>query len=223
MEEKGDKEIKTSRWRPTTKDGFLARSRIVRYIHPINQPLAPPNPRARKEQTYQRFGDYGIFVETKTHVDDVPMADCFFVKDRLLVTASDKKEGYVLVTMEFELEFVKSTMFRRVITKTTSSEMSKFFESMKDYFLISLGEPVTPESKAKEEDAVVRGDSVFVFGVNMSSITHALLLLVIVLQFWIIRELINMKHSIQRMEGAEAKQFLYQQEQSGYYGEQEEL
>lgn len=90
-------------------DGQKVQSRVVEYTHPVNVPMAPPSARAQRKQTFQRYGDHGFCIETECYVEDVPMTDCFFVKDRLLVAA--KEGGKVLVTLEFELEFVKSTMY----------------------------------------------------------------------------------------------------------------
>ena len=174
---------------------------MISDIHPINAPLAPPNPRARKEQTYQRYGNNGICVETNTYVDDVPMADCFYVKDRLLVVASKENSEKVLVTMEFELDFVKSTMFRGVITKTTTSEMSKFFLDMRDYMSKSLGEQVLKAKPVEKTEELMATKEPGLFGVlGAPSIAHSLLLLVIVLQFWILREMAKMKQSVLRLE-----------------------
>jgi hypothetical protein len=127
-------------------------------MHPVNVPMAPPKAGARKEQTYCRYGDYGLVIETRTYVRDVPMTDCFYVVDRILVEpnyrnpsdSSSNKENQqdltninnhdssstapppsVLVSMEFQINFVKSTMFKGIISKTTSSEFKAFFQDSK--------------------------------------------------------------------------------------------
>lgn len=218
MESTGDKDFKTSPWKPTRKDGKIVRSRILRFIHPINAPMAPPEAKARKEQSYHRFGDYGIVAETKTFVDDVPMTDCFYVKDRIIVAASKEDKGTVLVTLEFELEFVKSTMFRRIITSTTTSEMTKFFQGLKVFMADSVaksmvgGEPPSKPKKATEEvEKEVTEESVSLLPIvlAMNRATHGLLAGVIVLQVWILLEMYTMKRAIFRMEHSEYNQAFF--------------
>ena len=216
MEAQGDTEIKSSPWKPINKDGKLLRSRVVRYIHPINAPMAPPQAKARKEQTYHRYGDLGIVVETNTFVDDVPMTDCFFVKDRLLI-APGKEVGQVLLTMEFELDFVKSTMFRGLITKTTTSEMSKFFQHMKDYMSKSVGEKAStstnPTQKTAEvsekEDVKEEPANMLLFGLRPASLTNLLLGGVMFMQFWILLEMRSMKSSIYKIEAMELRPLIF--------------
>lgn len=216
MEAQGDTEISSSLWKPTNKDGKLVRSRVVRYIHPINAPMAPPQAKARKEQTYHRYGDLGIVVETKTFVDDVPMTDCFFVKDKLVI-APGKEAGQVLLTMEFELEFVKSTMFRGLITKTTTSEMSKFFQNMKEYMSKSVGEKAPTSAIANQEAAEVSEKKAvkeepaysLPFGLRPASLTHLLLGGVVLMQFWILLEMRSMKSSIYKLEAMELRPIIF--------------
>ena len=214
----GDKEVKASPWKSTNDHGRLFMNRVVRYIHPVNAPMAPPEAKARKEQTYQRFRDLGFIVETKTFVDDVPMTDCFFVKDRLVVTASKPPEvgmndypgSHVLVSMEFELEFVKSTMFRGIITRTTNKEVNEFGEKLISYMSKNLGVEGPGLAKSEETVAperVVEEPSMFPSAVTMTSLTHWLLVVVIIMQLWMIMEMYSMKSAIRRLETGETQYF----------------
>ncbi|CAB9513991.1 GRAM domain containing [Seminavis robusta] len=201
----GDKDVKASPWKPTKQNGKIVRSRVVRYIHPISAPMAPPEAKARKEQTYQRFGNHGFIVETKTFVDDVPMTDCFFVKDRILVASlGEENKGHVLLSWEFELEFVKGTMFRGIITSTTNRELTAFGKEMKKYMVKNRGEEVSaPEEEKEVEKEIVIAEeppSLLPGGVNTATITHGLLGLVVVMQFWILLEMWSMKRAIGRIE-----------------------
>lgn len=93
LQEGGDTEVEASPWGDE--------ERVVRYMHPVNAPLAPPQARARKEQQFERYGSKGLIVRTRTVVDDVPMTDCFYVADRILVERVDS--ATVSVRMEFEI------------------------------------------------------------------------------------------------------------------------
>lgn len=145
MEDSGDKDLTTSNW---TKDGEEY-TRTIEYSHPVNAPLAPPMARARKEQRYRRFGDHGISIETDTYVDDVPMTDCFYVTDRLLVAATDKA---VSVSAQFDIRFVKSTMFRAIIANTTRSEFLKMYHSLYEHMREKYQTP--PEGEKTVVEAV---------------------------------------------------------------------
>jgi VAD1 Analog of StAR-related lipid transfer domain len=122
----GDSNVVASCWR--TEGTSSSKSRTIEYTHPINAPLAPPNAKARKEQRMRRFLDQGISMETDTYVDDVPMTDCFYVTDRILVRAND--DGTVTISAYFDIRFVKSTMFRSIIANTTRSEFVKWFRNL---------------------------------------------------------------------------------------------
>jgi hypothetical protein len=125
LEGRGDSNLTVSDWaRDASKE-----TRVIHYKHPVNAPLAPPVAGARKEQAFRRYGDYGLCLETRTIVDDVPMADCFYVSDRVRVAPKGKDS--VSVTVEFDITFIKSTMFKSIIGKTTASEFTKLCESRK--------------------------------------------------------------------------------------------
>lgn len=126
LESRGDSGLEDSAW-----EGVAGgkQTRVIHYKHPVNAPLAPPLAGARKEQTFRRYGDLGLCLETKTIVDDVPMADCFYVADRILVTP--KGQDMVTVASHFNITFIKSTMFKSIIGSTTQSEFTNLFESRK--------------------------------------------------------------------------------------------
>jgi hypothetical protein len=159
---RGDSDVQSSNW-DNDDDENNEEQRVVRYLHPVNVPMAPPQARARKEQRLVRRrwpscpGDDDastyIVVETKTIVDDVPMTDCFYVLDRLTVTEQKQGEdadsitnpmNVVQVRMEFEITFVKSTMFRGIIQKTTRQEFIGLFESLAEYYVHCLVDPAGP-------------------------------------------------------------------------------
>ena len=82
------------------------------------------------------------------------MADCFYVADRIFVepvalpksaAAAVDRDGSedrpaVVVTMEFGLTFLKSTMFKGIITKKTTSEYIQLFEALAKYMSDALSE-----------------------------------------------------------------------------------
>lgn len=133
----GELDVETTKWGqllenpPPTNDGTtsavssLSSSRTINYIHPVNSPLAPPTAKAVKQQTLHKFGTAGICVESCTVVEEVPMADCFVVDDRLWVHKTS--QGCVM-SVTFQIRFVKGTLFRRIIENQTRKEYQSFWD-----------------------------------------------------------------------------------------------
>ncbi len=112
MRDIGELDVHTSPWElPSASKASESTSRTIQYTHPVNAPMAPPTAKARKQQVLHKFGDAGLCVETCTVVEEVPMADCFVVEDRVWVHgAKDGSEG-CSVSVTFQIRFVKSTFF----------------------------------------------------------------------------------------------------------------
>ena len=92
--------------------------------------VGPPHGQAEKTQTLAQFGHHGLCVITKTWVHGVPMADCFYIEDCLLVKAD--ANGGVLVSIMFDISFVQRTLFKNVISMTAINDVNKFFKNYID-------------------------------------------------------------------------------------------
>jgi hypothetical protein len=155
MRDIGELNVVTTPWdltrvpaEPATSEST---SRTIHYTHPVNVPMAPPTAKARKQQQFYKFGNAGLWLETCTVVEDVPMTDCFVVEDRLwLHGAKDESRGCVL-SVTFQIRFVKGkfysissniswqlifihhmlffkgTMFRKIIENATRKEYAFFW------------------------------------------------------------------------------------------------
>ena len=97
--------------------------------------------------------------------------------------------------MDFDIRFVKSTMFRSVITRTTRGEFERFMKSLADYLAASLsGDQPTvtaPPPPAAPSTAVSAPSSTV-----LPAVTIFLLVLVLLFQVWIILDLRSMKKDI---------------------------
>ena len=144
----GELNVECTLWQPVPTSGEPS-NRTIQYIHPINAPMAPPTAKARKEQCLNRF-DKGMCIETCTIVEDVPMADCFVVKDRLWVIKNPEDENGCIVSVTFQIDFIKGTMFRRIIENTTRGEYQKFWTKFCDMIKLRIG-----SSEEEELDEVV--------------------------------------------------------------------
>jgi VAD1 Analog of StAR-related lipid transfer domain len=229
---RGDSELETSNWDDDS-------ARVVRYLHPVNVPMAPPQAHARKEQRLVRrqrqqqqspnSADDGddantivLIVETKTIVDDVPMTDCFYVLDRLTVTQQEQQQPPVAVggkkitttttativtvqvRMEFEITFVKSTMFQGIIRQTTNREFTTMFQSLVDYYIqcLVVVDPATTSITTTSSEPPVQLDHKTNGRRRSSSYGVAPLCYYLLwgvtfaLQLWILRELREIKAAL---------------------------
>ena len=204
LESRGDSKLRETTWKLTDEPNQY--SRFVNYTHPVNAPLAPPVANARKEQEYRRFKDCGVCIWTKTFVDDVPMADCFYVSDRVRVEPRGK--GSVVVNMEFEITFVKSTMFKSIISKTTTSEFTNILQAWASFMSRALGEApaalvVEPVAEKTESRPWFNLKMLFSLA-NKESLTanagKLLLLFVLLVQLWIITELRGLQQAVRELQ-----------------------
>jgi hypothetical protein len=192
MKGNGDADINVSKWQ-TSEDG-VSKSRVIEYTHPVNAPMAPPMARAKKEQTYRKFGEHGLALETKTFVSDVPMTDCFYIADILRVNANGSK---VTISMQFDIRFVKTTMFKLIIARTTKKEFESFMHDLAAFMSKSLGEQavIIPQAeKVSEPTAPIPPGNPL-----MTNIVVYLLIAVLILQTWIIFDMRTMQGEMRRI------------------------
>ena len=124
-----DTNVNMTSWTEAAPNNF---TREIKFLQPVNLPgLA--STRGTKLQNYKKFGDYGLVLNSSTHLEDVPAADTFSVNDCLAVSAED--ECSVKVEISFAVVFIKSTFLKAMIEGPTNSEMKKwmaaFFENLK--------------------------------------------------------------------------------------------
>lgn len=150
----GEKRVDTTPWQPThTPTSSDPACRTIHYTHPITAPLAPPMAKALKKQILHKFGNVGLCLETCTDVEDVPMADCFVVEDRLWVHASEDNNEECVVSVTFRIRFVKGTMFRRIIENATRKEYGMFWDQFANMIRI-LKSPVSFNGEELQKVAI---------------------------------------------------------------------
>lgn len=98
--------------RKQDENGIYSRN-IGMQLYPLNAPLTPP----------RKYGDSKLSIQTDTYVDDVPMADCFYVAYRVLVEPT--ADGAVIVLVEFDIRFVKSLQSEPLLGKRDTSKRWK--------------------------------------------------------------------------------------------------
>lgn len=103
----------------------LGVGREIKFFKPVNLPgLA--STRGVKVQRLRKFGQHGLILYSVTRLEDVPAADAFSVDD--VIAASVVSEGKISVDISFQVTFLKGTMMKYIIERSTNAEMSKWLE-----------------------------------------------------------------------------------------------
>ncbi len=192
LEGRGDMSLTASLWK---KVSDIESTRMINYTHPMNIPLAPPQADASKEQKCMRYGNYGMMIETKTIVRDVPMADCFYVTDRLIVKPDGDEK--IKLRMEFDITFIKSTMFKGIISKTTTSELTSYLTDFAAYISQSLGGEAAPVAA---QIAVIKPACERIPVADSNHVMTICLVAILSVQIWILYDLRSIKTSLRSLQ-----------------------
>lgn len=110
--------------------------------------MGPPHGQAEKTQVFTYFGNHGFGVITETWIHGVPLADCFYVEDCLLV--KEDPNGGISISIMFDITFVQRTMFRNIISITAINDVTKFF---KEYIQIIQRRVQQPDMEYADDRA----------------------------------------------------------------------
>lgn len=234
MSENGEVDVKAFPWTTASsvKDhphhhhqssACRSHSRIVEYTHPVNAPMAPPLAKARKEQSYTKYGDYGVVLDTKTIVEDVPMTDCFFVAERIRVeqvVGEQKENCSCRLSILFDIRFIKVNMFKAIIAKTTKSEIDKAMNDLATYISnkmspgtkvikssesVEMAKPTSTTTSTTMPNQVMLTPSILFLGL-------LLLLSILFVQLWLVWSMHEMKRDMDaiRMRCASVNRMIIQ-------------
>jgi len=144
--EMGDYNVSSTSWE--TQDHDLCSERTITYTHPVQQRMAPPTAEVLKTQILRKFGTQGMCIITKTVTKGVPVSNCFYVEDCLLV--GSRPGGGVSISIAFDVRFVKSTMLRKIVENTTKQDVINFHKEFEKFL---------KKKFALIDDSVVNKDS----------------------------------------------------------------
>lgn len=88
-------------------------------------PVGPPTAPVLQQQRVRVFGQHGMIWEASSTMENVPAADCFTLEDRWVIAPSNREapgEGGLRIHTTFEVRFVKSTFFRKIIEGRSSKD-----------------------------------------------------------------------------------------------------
>jgi VAD1 Analog of StAR-related lipid transfer domain len=132
QEKIGDKDVRFSAWK-SSDSGSSAHVKVLErdidYIHPLNNAMGPSEAKTFRKQKLWQYGDHAIIIQNVTSVEGIPMADCFQVHDQwIIVPSKDAGSTSLTLSVSFQVEFVKRTMFKSLIQKNVKAETKKWFQ-----------------------------------------------------------------------------------------------
>jgi hypothetical protein len=95
----------------------------------LSLPPWPPMAKARKGTTLSKMWRNGIVYRDGYNLCARCTNDrlcCIFVTDRILVESTGENGTAVLIFAELDIQFIKSTMFRSLISNATKSEFLQY-------------------------------------------------------------------------------------------------
>ncbi|GMH86959.1 hypothetical protein TrVE_jg3484 [Triparma verrucosa] len=110
--------------------------REINFTCKTGSPIGPEKSRAIKSQTI-KIHPNGFKVTTETRLLDVPNGDAFYVTECFCVI--EDGDDRIFILDGFEVNFVKSTMFKSIIERKTKEETRKWVKKYVDYWRECLG------------------------------------------------------------------------------------
>lgn len=95
-------------------------------------PVGPPTALVMQLQRVRVFGQHGMVLETSSSMENVPAGDCFTLEDRWVVRplpaseAPTRTEAALSIETSFEVRFVKSTLFKKIIESRSRADTLEY-------------------------------------------------------------------------------------------------
>ncbi len=145
--------------------------RSMSFIHPRNSKIGPSTAQTRKEQTCMLFQQQqhsqqpsslslvGIVLSSSTKFEGVPYSDCFLVEDQWIIEPinsvndhnnHDSSKNGCYISIRFKVNFIKSTIMKKVIYRQTKQEMKDWFELYIQYLDSITGKEVSASDVVKD-------------------------------------------------------------------------
>mmetsp|Transcript_30108 Transcript_30108/g.35007 ORF Transcript_30108/g.35007 Transcript_30108/m.35007 type:complete len:192 (+) Transcript_30108:64-639(+) len=133
----GDKKVEVTNWE---SKGDFESTRLITYdvAVPLYIAAVSGSGKAEKKQTLTKIPGHGICILTQTKILGLPMTDCFYVEDCILVKSLPN--GGIQLSIKFQTHFVKFTMFKGMIKNGNIKEYTGFHTKYVTYVKTSLDE-----------------------------------------------------------------------------------
>mmetsp|Transcript_17506 Transcript_17506/g.25901 ORF Transcript_17506/g.25901 Transcript_17506/m.25901 type:complete len:503 (+) Transcript_17506:195-1703(+) len=188
----GDTDIELTKW---TNDHSGIMNRTFSFRHPISNKLGigPSSTRVTQKQNLERYGNFGICMQTTTHVKGVPSSDAFYVSAKWLVE-SDNDNINVRLKVLNKVVFTKGSLFKRAILSSSREEAKSFYER----YVAMLISHVQGTSQEKSEELPtneLKSHSTFSVTTNIWFQVSILIVLVLFLQNYLLRTQVQSLHN----------------------------
>ena len=90
--------------------------------------MGPPTAPVIQVQRVRVFGQHGMILETSSTMENVPAGDCFTLEDRWVVRPLDPAEEGLHIQTSFEVKFVKSTFFKKIIESRSRADSLSYHQ-----------------------------------------------------------------------------------------------
>jgi hypothetical protein len=128
MQSSGDDVSKGTEWKRDECGVYIA-SRMLEYNHVVHCASRSPHGQGSKGTTLSKMWRNGIVYRDGYYLCARCTNDrlcCIFVTDRILVESTGENGTAVLIFAELDIQFIKSTMFRSLISNATKSEFLQY-------------------------------------------------------------------------------------------------
>ena len=110
-------------------------SRSLSFLHPRKKAkIGPSTALTNKEQKctllYQQQSIKGIVLHTSTKFEGIPYCDCFIVEENWIIEPHNESSDSIgcFLSIRLKVNFVKSTMMKKIISNQTLTETKDWFE-----------------------------------------------------------------------------------------------
>ena len=140
----GDFELEVEKWEKN-RGGTAAnsRKRTITFRHPLKHKLGPKDARMEKRQQLHLVPGHGILLKSCTYGKGFPAADAFHVEDMWIIesciTDADESGSGVSMSVFFQIQYSKSTMFKKMIDVNTKQEYTQMYVKYMDMVKSALG------------------------------------------------------------------------------------
>jgi len=126
-----DTEVIYAPWTPVSQNAsYQQQNRTITFLHRRKSKIGPSQAQTTRHQVCTIFASLGIVISNVTKFEGVPYSDCFQVEDEWVIEPSkaSEKDGGVTLSVRFTINFVKSTMMKKIISKSTKAEVKEWFK-----------------------------------------------------------------------------------------------
>ena len=155
----GDFELEVKEWEKS-KDSTATNCsrRTITFRHPLKHKLGPKDASMEKRQQLHLISGHGILLKSCTYGKGFPAADAFHVEDMWIIEScnadadeSGRRGSGVSMSVSFQIQYSKSTMFKKMIDVNTKQEYTQMYDKYMDMVTSALGGEEKPGAAVAEK------------------------------------------------------------------------